>query len=1385
MATAETMAASIAVRSPAVPEPKTELTDTPTAAPPKITEQETLSESVADTVSHGLFGGGSGGVTDSPATWVMAAAARRQLGDTATEVAESGSGQTTGQLLIASNIAAAQINSAPVITGTTVGDPNPSFFGWVSGKVNATDPDKDQLTYTASGTTKGWVGIDTNTGSFTYGPNATARHAAAADTATDADKQDNFTVTVTDGHGGTTTQTVKVAVSPQNTAPSANAATGWADPNTGAIAGNVSGSDADWDKLTYAAPTSTTKGTITLNNSTGAFTYTPTAAARHAAAATNAPTTATTDTFTITVTDGHGGTTTKNITVTITPKNSAPVVAATPTVGQADPVSGTVTGTLAATDPDADPLTYTATPSKGTITFGAGGSFSYTPTAAARKAATAPGAWFWDKSDTFTVTVSDAHGAAVNRTLNITVSPMNSAQANSAPVITGTTVGDPNPSFFGWVSGKVTATDPDKDQLTYTATGTTKGWVGIDTNTGSFTYGPNATARHAAAADTATDADKQDNVTVTVTDGHGGTTTQTVKVAVSPQNTAPSANAATGWADPNTGAIAGNVSGSDADWDKLTYAAPTSTTKGTITLNNSTGAFTYTPTAAARHAAAATNAPTTATTDTFTITVTDGHGGTTTKNITVTITPKNSAPVVAATPTIGKPNPTTGIVTGTLAATDPDADPLTYTATPTKGAITFTADGRFTYTPNAAPNAAQDTFSVSVTDDHGGLVTRSLTVPVSLAGSAGLTVVGSTALPGRVDYNAPTLYFVDRDHALVSTIDGYGAIGTTTRTALINTKTGAQTGNTITLSGLGSASLSLDNTRAVVTTVEGASTIGYTTRIALMNAVTGVQIGNALSLTGTGTAGFSADSTRVLVTISVPDLITNINNPDTDNGSTTVLVLDANTATQIGVPLKISGARTNVSSVDDSRAVVTVTEGDSINGYTTHVRLVNTAIGKQIGAGFELASDTTVSALVNADRTRTVITTSPVYWASAPGTTNIAVLDTTTGSQIGTTLALAGNATGAPAISADGKRAVVAVVDGDWDSGYTSRIAVIDTSTGIEIGTPFNLSGNAWVYGGQFLTPDGAHALMMTRDQDKATGIYTSRLAVIDTANGAQIGTTIVRTDDGDMDPIFSPDGNRMVFTTVVSDPVTGTTTTELTTLDLMTGTHGSISVSGAWSAPILLTKNGSRALLRSGYTDPVSGAISTQVAVLDTTSATQTGTTVTFAGQEFGSRLVSVDGSRVLIVTSAYDGRTSTSTTLLSMIDTTTGNQIGTTTSLSGYIDGGAQFSSDSRRVVVSTIGSNNRQVAVIDTTTGNQVGYPLSTDSGSSTTLSTDGSRAFVNMNGQMTVINTISGNFGSVGAGPWGRLMLNADSTMAVNASTTYFFGATTKFTVLRVL
>ena len=60
--------------------------------------------------------------------------------------------------------------------------------------------------------------------------------------------------------------------------------------------------------LKYSAPSKTVKGAVTVNAYSGAFTYTPTATARHAASRLNATNFEKSDTFTVTIKDGYGGT---------------------------------------------------------------------------------------------------------------------------------------------------------------------------------------------------------------------------------------------------------------------------------------------------------------------------------------------------------------------------------------------------------------------------------------------------------------------------------------------------------------------------------------------------------------------------------------------------------------------------------------------------------------------------------------------------------------------------------------------------------------------------------------------------------------------------------------------------------------------------------------------------------------------------------------------------------------------------------------------------------------------------------------------------------------------------------------------------------------------
>ena len=329
--------------------------------------------------------------------------------------------------------------------------------------------------------------------------------------------------------------------------------------------------------------------------------------------------------------------------------------------------TGVVTGLLNAVDPDSPRLSYTITadPSHGVAALSPEGTWTYTPDVAVAAGVT----------DSFRVTVSDApsgfaiHGLAglINllsfgllgsrgdsSTSPVTVIVAPFTPANRAPVLSIPVVGVPNAST-GVVTGSVSATDADGDVLTYSAPASTaKGAIIINAGTGAFTYTPTVAARDTAAAPGATPADRADGFTVTVIDGRGGTATAAVTVAISPTpdpaNRAPVLSIpVVGVPNASTGVVTGSVSATDADGDVLTYSAPASTAKGAIIINAGTGAFTYTPTVAARDTAAAPGATPADRADGFTVTVIDGRGGTATAAVTVAIspTPDPSAPLAA------------------------------------------------------------------------------------------------------------------------------------------------------------------------------------------------------------------------------------------------------------------------------------------------------------------------------------------------------------------------------------------------------------------------------------------------------------------------------------------------------------------------------------------------------------------------------------------------------------------------------------------------------------------------------------------------------------------------------------------------------------------
>ncbi|MDZ4267074.1 MAG: Ig-like domain-containing protein [Mycobacterium sp.] len=300
---------------------------------------------------------------------------------------------------------------------------------------------------------------------------------------------------------------------------------------TGVTNITVTGDDPDGDELNYTAARA--RFGLVTGDGAGAFTYTPTSFSRLLARFLPF---VRSDRFSVTVSDGRGGVTASTVTTTIVPLNSAPTARSTAINA---PASGTgaVTGKANATDPNRDKLAYLATTTptaKGSVTVNANGTFTYTPTAAARHTAAAETAPVADRTDTFRIVVADVYGAVTEIPVTVAISPSNTAPTGNAALQ------DPD-ATSGVVTGTVIGSDADGDGLTYSGSVTTaKGTVVVSAD-GAITYSPNDIARRIAASVYSTPARRSDTFGVTVSDGHGGSTTVTVSVVITPDTESPAA----------------------------------------------------------------------------------------------------------------------------------------------------------------------------------------------------------------------------------------------------------------------------------------------------------------------------------------------------------------------------------------------------------------------------------------------------------------------------------------------------------------------------------------------------------------------------------------------------------------------------------------------------------------------------------------------------------------------------------------------------------------------------------------------------------------------------------------------------------------------------
>ncbi|KAF0811278.1 Leukotoxin [Andreprevotia sp. IGB-42] len=721
------------------------------------------------------------------------------------------------------------VNDAPTTADQSKTTPEDTA---VTGQIVAADVDGDTLSYAVqSGVAHGSLVLNTVTGAYTYTPVSNYNGA------------DSFTIRVSDGKGGTVDSVVTINVTPVNDAP-VTADQNKTTPEDTAVTGQIVASDVDGDTLSYAIKTTAAHGTLTLNSSTGAYTYTP--ASNYNGA----------DSFTVRVSDGKGGTVDSVVTLNVTPVNDAP-----------DAVNDPATSTGLRSE-------YYAY-SEGTS--GDGANITSLAMVNAFIASHSPSALFTAKSVNYSLADGDLGGNGNLQTfLGTDAASLNADPDNSSDAIINMTgnitlaAGSYNfkvradDGYAIYVDG-VKVAEVDKNQ---SPTGTehasfTVATSGVHTiqilywdqggqavfqpelrlGSGSYqslsAYTLTSQVPFSTTEDTAltiskatlllndTDADGdtlsitavQDalhgtvalvggnvvftpdanysgpaSFTYTITDGHGGTDTATVSLVVTAVNDAPVAvNDSLSTAEDvvltvNTSTLLANDT--DVDGNTLTVTGVSAATNGTVSLSN--GVVTFTPTANFNGQAS------------FTYTVSDNHGGTTTATANITVTPVNDAPVTA---NQSKTTAEDTSVTGQIVASDVDGDALVYTIKtgPLNGSVTLNGNGSYIYAPNADYNGA-DSFTIRVSDGKGGTADSVVSVTVTPVNDApttnNATAAGTEDQAGRI---AVVLTGADIDGTVASfRLSNLPANGTLYTTAAGNTQVAinsdlAATGNSLTV----------------------------------------------------------------------------------------------------------------------------------------------------------------------------------------------------------------------------------------------------------------------------------------------------------------------------------------------------------------------------------------------------------------------------------------------------------------------------------------------------------------------------------------------------------------------------------------------------------
>ncbi|WP_336784731.1 Ig-like domain-containing protein [Paenibacillus sp. MMO-177] len=366
--------------------------------------------------------------------------------------------------------------------------------------------------------------------------------------------------------------------------------------------------------------------------------------------------------------------------------NNAPIaIAASETMMEDTALEGRVTGS----DPDGDPLTFALArgPAHGSVEFNSNGTYTYKP---------APD---YSGSDIFYFKADDGTAKSTAATVTITITNVNDAPWINPKTLT--TLEDIS------IISKLIGFDKDAgDHLTYfIPAAPLNGALSINSSTGEFVYSPNPGYSGT------------DSFTVIVYDGEAYSAPADITITITALNDAPAAKPAEAAVDQET-VLKGVLSGTDPDGDDLTFIPISEPAHGLLSINASTGAFTYTPEADYIGK------------DSFTYAVSDGTITSAPATVTITVNPANHAPTAIDASGVTKKGKA---LKGTLSGTDKDAGTTLSFAIATKpehGEVKIDAStGAYKYKP-AAGFTGTDSFTFTVND--GTLTSATATVSITV-----------------------------------------------------------------------------------------------------------------------------------------------------------------------------------------------------------------------------------------------------------------------------------------------------------------------------------------------------------------------------------------------------------------------------------------------------------------------------------------------------------------------------------------------------------------------------------------------------------------------------------------------------------------------------